>query len=93
MIILDTLNLKYIVVFIVCLMLFPFLLYGIALSMEREPVEVNDNVDEFYVGVDVAFNDIDQTKEIIDRVDSYSNFFLLGKRLLIEWILIQTFFC
>ena len=78
MIILDTLNLKLIVVLIVCLMLFPFLLYSVALSIEKEPVEVNDNVDEFYVGVDVAFDDVDQTKEIIDRVDSYSNFFLLG---------------
>jgi len=78
MIILDTLNLKIIVVFIVCLILLPFVLYGLALSMDKEPVEINDNVEEFYVGVDVAFYDLDQIKEIIDRVDSYSNFFLLG---------------
>ena len=65
MVILDALNLKFIIVLIVCLMLFPFLLYGLALSMEKKPVEVNDNVDEFYVGVDVAFNDLNSQHLIL----------------------------
>jgi len=75
MIILDTLNLKFIVVLIVCLMLFPFLLYSVALSFEKAPVEVNDNVDEFYVGVDVAFNDMDRIKKIINRWILIQTFF------------------
>ncbi len=60
-------------------MLLPFLLYSLALSGEREIEDINvGGVDEFYVGVDVAFYDLDQIKELINRVDSYSNFFLVG---------------
>ena len=71
MIILDTLNLKYIVVFIVCLMLIPFMLYGIAVSLENE-------FDEFYFGVDVAYADVDKIKNLVDKVSDFSNFFVIG---------------
>lgn len=73
------LKLLYVVVIIVCLMLLPFLLYSLVLSGEREIEDINvGGVDEFYVGVDVAFHNLDQIKELINRVDSYSNFFLVG---------------
>ena len=72
-------KLLYVVVIIVCLMLLPFLLYSLALSGEREIEDINvGGVNEFYVGVDVAFHNLDQIKELINRVDSYSNFFLVG---------------
>ncbi len=71
MIILDTLNLKYIVVFIVCLMLIPFILYGVTVSKENE-------FDEFYFGVDVAYADVDKIKDLVDQVSDFTNFFVVG---------------
>ena len=78
MLVIVILKLLYLLVVIVCLLLLPFILYGLALSIESESIETNDNVGEFFFGVDVAFDDINKTKEIIERVASYSNFFLIG---------------
>ena len=74
----DTLNLKYIFVIVACMLLLSILFYGLAMNPENEFDEFIVGDDDFYVGVDVAFADVDQIKGIIDRVDSYSNFFLLG---------------
>ena len=64
-------NLKYIVAFIVFLMLFPFILYGIAVSLENE-------FDEFYFGVDVAYADLDKIEALVDQLANYTNFFVIG---------------
>ena len=71
-------NPKYIFVTVACVLLLSVLFYGLAVNPENEFDEFNVGGDEFYFGVDVAFADVDQIKEIIDKVASYSNFFLLG---------------
>ena len=47
------------------------MLYGLALNLENEFIE-------FYIGIDVAYDDLDQIKDLIDQVSPYSNLFLLG---------------
>ena len=31
-----------------------------------------------FIGIDVAYDDVDQIKELIDQASPYSNFFLIG---------------
>jgi hypothetical protein len=42
----------------------------------------NDSLDlptsDFFIGIDVAYVDVDQTKYLIDQISNYTNFFLLG---------------
>ena len=67
----DTLNLKYIIVIIVGLLLLPLLLYGFVVSFENE-------FDEFYFGVDVAYADVDKIKNLVYQVSDFTNFFVVG---------------
>ncbi len=67
----DTLNLKYIIAIIVGLLLLPFLLYGLAVSLENE-------FDEFYFGVDVAYEDLDKIKNLVDQLSEFSNLVVIG---------------
>jgi len=67
----DTLNLKYIIVIIVCLLLLPLLLYSFVVSFENE-------FDEFYFGVDVAYADLEKINILLDNVSDYTNFFVIG---------------
>jgi hypothetical protein len=69
--IVDTLKLKYVFAIIVCLLLLPFLLYGLAVSLENA-------LDEFYFGVDVAYADVDKIKDLVDKVSDFTNFFIIG---------------
>ena len=52
-------------------MLIPFILYSIAVSRENE-------FDEFYFGVDVAYADLDKIETLLDQVANYTNFFVIG---------------
>jgi len=39
---------------------------------------VNEDVPDFCFGVDVAYGNVDEIKEIVDEVSSYTNLFLIG---------------
>jgi hypothetical protein len=65
------LKFKYIVAIVVCLLLFPFLFYSLTIGGENE-------FNEFYVGVDVAYADLDKIESLVDHVANYTNFFVIG---------------
>jgi hypothetical protein len=67
----DALNLKIIIALIVGLLLLPLLLYGFVVSFENE-------FDEFYFGVDVAYADVNKIKDLLDKVSDFTNFFVIG---------------
>ena len=62
---------KYIIVIIVCLLLVSVLLYSLIIGGDNE-------FDEFYVGVDVAYADVDKIKSLVDQIANYTNFFVIG---------------
>ena len=64
-------NLKLIVAIIACLILIPFILYSIVVSRENE-------FEEFYFGVDVAYAELDKIEALVDQVTNYTNFFVIG---------------
>ena len=68
---LDTLKFKYIVAIVVCLLLLPLLFYSLTIGSENE-------FEEFYFGVDVAYADIDKIETLVDQVANYTNFFVIG---------------
>jgi hypothetical protein len=68
---LNKLNLKYIIAIIVFLMFLPLLLYGFVVSFENE-------FDEFYFGVDIAYADLDNFKNLVDQVSDYTNMVIIG---------------
>ena len=37
-----------------------------------------EEVPEFFVGIDVAYDDLDEIKGLIDEVSPYTNFFVIG---------------
>ena len=53
------------------LLLLPFLLYGLALSLENE-------FDEFYFGIDVAYDDLNKVRNIVDQISDYTNMVIIG---------------
>jgi len=68
----NILKLKYIFPIVVCLLLLPsFLLYTLVVSFENE-------FDEFYFGIDVAYADVDKIKKLVDQISDYTNFFVIG---------------
>ena len=62
---------KYIAAIVVCLLLFPLLFYSLTIGDENE-------FDEFYFGVDVAYADVDKIKDLVDKVSDFTNFFVIG---------------
>ena len=64
-------NFKYIAVIVVCLLLFSLLFYSLTIGGENE-------FEEFYFGVDVAYADLDKIETLIDQVSNYTNFFVIG---------------
>ncbi len=49
---------------------------GKSVSVNKE--SASTNYPDFFIGIDVAYDDVDQIKELIDQVSPYSNFFLIG---------------
>ena len=68
---LATLKFKYITVIVVCLLIFSLLFYSLTIGGENE-------FDEFYFGVDVAYADDNKVRALIDQVSDYTNFFIIG---------------
>ena len=64
-------NSKYIAAIVVCLLLFSLLFYSLSIGGENE-------FDEFYFGVDVAYADLDKIEALVDKVSDYTNFFVIG---------------
>ena len=62
---------QYIVAIVVCLLLLPLLFYSLTIGGENE-------FDEFYFGVDVAYADLDKINALVDQVANYTNFFVIG---------------
>ena len=61
---------RYVVGFLVAILLISAIVsYGFL---------TDDDFGDFFVGVDVAYSDMDANKEIIDRISSYSNLFVIG---------------
>jgi hypothetical protein len=60
--------------------IFIFTLFIAQSFFSGESSNMDNDVDNsiFYVGIDVAYADVNQIKELIDQVCNYSNFFLLG---------------
>jgi hypothetical protein len=69
--VLDTLKLKYLIVIAVFLLLLPVLFYSFTIGRENEFAE-------FYVGVDVAYDDLDKIKDLVDQVADYTNMVIIG---------------
>ena len=64
---------NYIIILVVCLLLLPLLFYSFLTIGSRE-----NKFEEFYVGVDVAYADLDQIKNLLDKVSLYTNMFVIG---------------
>jgi hypothetical protein len=61
------------------LLLVPLLLTTLFLSANPNVTEVSAQTPlPLYFGVDVAFGDIDLTKQLIDNVSAFTNFFVIG---------------
>ena len=39
---------------------------------------LQEEMDEFFVGIDVAYDNLDEIKDLIDSICSYTNFFVIG---------------
>ena len=62
---------KYIAAIVVCLLLFPLLFYSLTIGEENE-------FNEFYFGVDVAYADLDKIETLVNQIANYTNFFVIG---------------
>ena len=65
---------QYIVTMFLCLLIFlVWIGYAFATS-----VSSSEDMREFFVGIDVAYNNVDEMYDIIDRVCDYTNLFVIG---------------
>jgi len=65
-------NSKHVFVIIACILLFSLLFYSFFnIGYENEFAE-------FYVGVDVAYGDLDKIKNLVDQVSGYTNMVIIG---------------
>jgi len=69
---LGTMNSKHVFVVIACVLLLSFLFYSF-FNIEHE-----NEFAEFYVGVDVAYADLDKIKNLVDQVAGYTNIVIIG---------------
>ena len=68
---------KYIAILLVSILVLSlFLTYGFLTVGEKE--RKKEDLPDFLVGVDVAYDDVDAIKELIDEVGPYTNLFLIG---------------
>ena len=65
---------KYLIVLLVSLLIFPFFLNYCFLVSNSTKEERPD----FFLGVDVAYEDLVEIKKLIDEVSSYTNLFVIG---------------
>jgi hypothetical protein len=63
---------KFIITIIVCFLLLPLIISGF-LVIGRE-----NKFEEFFVGVDVAYADLDKIKNLVDQIANYTNLFVIG---------------
>ena len=65
-------NSKHVFVIIACILLLSLLFYSFFnIGYENEFAE-------FYVGVDVAYDDLDKIKNLVDQVAGYTNMVIIG---------------
>ena len=57
---------------IICILLASILFYSFF------NIKIENKFTEFYVGVDVAYDDIDKIKNLIDQIANYSNIVIIG---------------
>lgn len=66
---------KYIAMVLATILVFSmFLTYGFLTAEEKG----NEDFSDFFVGIDVAYDDLDAIKRLIDEVSNYTNLFLIG---------------
>jgi hypothetical protein len=68
----DTMKSKLMITVVVCALLIPLLFYSFL------NIESKNEFEEFYIGIDAAYADLDEVKNIIDKVSSYTNIFVIG---------------
>lgn len=67
---------KYTLIFLFSLLVFSlFLTYGFLSGGNRG---IREDRPDFFFGVDVAYGDVDEIKNLIDEVSSYTNLLLIG---------------
>jgi len=67
---------KYPLILLVSLLVFSlFLTYDFLSGGDRE---ISEDRPDFFFGVDVAYGDVDEIKELVDEVSSYTNLLLIG---------------
>ena len=67
-------NQRFLMIFLIILLI-PSVIIGygfIALDPSKEEIQ------EFFVGIDVAYDNLDEIKELIDEVSPYTNLFVIG---------------
>jgi hypothetical protein len=57
---------------IICILLASILFYSFF------NIKIENKFTEFYVGVDVAYDEIDKIKNLIDQIANYSNIVIIG---------------
>ena len=57
------------------ILLIPPVIIGYSILARDSPQEV---IPEFFVGIDVAYDKLDEIKELIDEVSPYTNLFIIG---------------
>ena len=65
-------NLKHVFVIVACILISSLLLYSF-LNIGHE-----NEFAEFYVGVDVAYADLDKIKNLVDQIAGYTNMVIIG---------------
>ena len=65
-------NFKHVFAIIACLLLLSLLLYSFF------NIKCKNEFSEFYFGVDVAYDDLDKIKNLIDQVADYTNMVIIG---------------
>jgi hypothetical protein len=67
-------KLKQLTVLLIFIMILPLFLNS-SLTTKAVTTQTSPNL---YVGVDVAFESIAETEQLIDNISSYTNFFVIG---------------
>lgn len=71
---LSAVELKYVAISLTILLAFSLLLAYVSLTGEN----ASEGMSNFYFGIDVAYANVDEIKDLIDQVSSYTNLFLIG---------------
>jgi len=67
-------NQRFLIIFLVVLLILS--MFGSYIFLKINPS--NEHFEEFFLGVDVAYDDLDNIKKLVDEVNPYTNLFVIG---------------